>query len=97
MRLSCVCYLAAYAVYTSASLYPTAPVAATTWIAGTSHWTTWIGDKAAPRLSHIGPITINMYSENDTFVQTLARNVSPTKRKHKVHIPKYIYSDDSKL
>ncbi|KAF4584941.1 hypothetical protein EYR40_001767 [Pleurotus pulmonarius] len=97
MRLSYAFFLAAYTVYTSASLYPTTPVAATTWIAGTPHWTTWIDDKTSPRLSTIGPVTINMYSENDTFVQTLARNVSPTKRKHKVHIPKYIYSEDSKF
>ncbi|KAG9220116.1 hypothetical protein CCMSSC00406_0010365 [Pleurotus cornucopiae] len=93
MRLSCACSLAAYALYTSASLYPTTPVSATTWIAGTSHWTTWIDDQTSPRLSNIGQVTINMYSENDT----LARNVSPTKRKHKVHIPKYTYSEDSKF
>ncbi|KDQ23424.1 hypothetical protein PLEOSDRAFT_1114433 [Pleurotus ostreatus PC15] len=97
MRPSCALFLAAYALYTSASLYPTTPVSATTWIAGTSHWTTWIDDKTSPRLSNIGQVTINMYSENDTFVQTLARNVSPTKRKHKVHIPKYTYSEDSKF
>ncbi len=65
MRLSYAFFLAAYTVYTSASLYPTTPVAPTTWIAGTPHWTTWLDDKTSPRLSTIGPVTINMYSEND--------------------------------
>lgn len=28
-------------------------------------WTTWIDDQTSPRLSNIGQVTINMYSEND--------------------------------
>ncbi|KAJ8474711.1 hypothetical protein ONZ45_g15858 [Pleurotus djamor] len=79
-----------------ASLYPTSPVSSSIWTAGEYARVTWKNDARSPNLEEVGPISISLYTANDTFVRTLARNVSPQKRIQRVHVPDDLEYQDTK-
>ncbi|CCM01780.1 uncharacterized protein FIBRA_03847 [Fibroporia radiculosa] len=75
-----------YVASVASSVYPTRPIAKTVMGAGRLSSVTWINDKTWPSLSEMGPMKIDLYLEDDTFVATLAKNVDPTRRSQKIWI-----------
>jgi len=74
--------------FVSSSLYPTRPIADTTFISGQLASITWIDDNThKPQLLQMGPLKIDLYAGKHTYVKTLANNVSPGARSLNVTLP----------
>ncbi|EPQ51424.1 hypothetical protein GLOTRDRAFT_132798 [Gloeophyllum trabeum ATCC 11539] len=74
----------------SGSLYATKPTADTIYRAGHNVSVTWIDDGLKPHISNMGKFIIDLYARNgpyDEHVMTLAKNVSPLSKSHRVYIP----------
>ncbi|KAG1786916.1 uncharacterized protein HD556DRAFT_1247500 [Suillus plorans] len=72
----------------SASLYPTQPIQNTVYYAGQTALTGWIDDGTYPLLNNMGGITIQLYCDSDTYLATLATNVSPGVKSYQLDIPR---------
>ncbi|KIY47724.1 hypothetical protein FISHEDRAFT_74390 [Fistulina hepatica ATCC 64428] len=59
-------------------IFPTQPIETTVFSVGRLAEVTWIDDYRPPRLGDIGPVRIDLYSTNDTFITTVARGIDPT-------------------
>ncbi|KAG5653214.1 hypothetical protein H0H81_001691 [Sphagnurus paluster] len=70
-----------------ASVYPTQPIARTTFTSGKLALITWRDDWREPLLKHMDNMRIDLYGNNSEFITTLAKNVSPVTRTHSVFIP----------
>ncbi|KAG2346463.1 hypothetical protein BDR05DRAFT_855055, partial [Suillus weaverae] len=81
----------------SASLYPIHPVQNTVYYAGQNALTRWIDDGTYPLLSNMGGITIQLYCDSDTYLATLATNVSPGAKSCQLTIPRSLVHDASNL
>ncbi|KAG0702625.1 hypothetical protein DFH29DRAFT_490849 [Suillus ampliporus] len=79
----------------SASLYPIQPVQNTVYYAGESAVTRWIDDGTFPLLSDMGGISIQLYCDSDTYIATLATNVSPGAKYCQLEIPRMGVRDSS--
>ncbi|KAG1874816.1 hypothetical protein F4604DRAFT_1955217 [Suillus subluteus] len=79
----------------SASLYPTQPIQNTVYYSGQSALTSWIDDGTYPPLSDMGGITIQLYCDSDTYLATLAKNVSAGARSCPLDIPRSVVYDGS--
>ncbi|KAG2131521.1 hypothetical protein BD769DRAFT_1775071 [Suillus cothurnatus] len=79
----------------SASLYPIQPVQNTVYYSGQTALTRWIDDGTYPVLSEMGGISIQLYRDSDTYLATLARNVSTGARSCQLDIPRSLVSDGS--
>ncbi|KAG2031112.1 hypothetical protein BDR03DRAFT_973419 [Suillus americanus] len=79
----------------SASLYPTQPIQSTVYYSGQSALTRWIDDGTHPLLSDMGGITIELYGDSDTYLGTLARNVTPGAKSCQLDIPRSVVYDGS--
>lgn len=71
----------------SASIYPTLPVQGTVWTAGQSVLVTWAEDGLPPAVNTMGPVTIEMWANANTFITTLAVNVDPKAGSVQVTVP----------
>ncbi|KAG1853291.1 hypothetical protein C8R48DRAFT_723493 [Suillus tomentosus] len=72
----------------SASLYPIQPIQNTVYYAGQTALTNWIDDGTYPLLNNMGGITIQLYCDSDTYLATLATNVSPGAKSYRFDIPR---------
>ncbi|PPQ83868.1 hypothetical protein CVT24_006519 [Panaeolus cyanescens] len=72
---------------THASVYPTKPVAGTTYIAGQAGQVEWLDDGIKPLLGAMGKMRIDLYARNNTFIATLARDIQPMALHTTVLIP----------
>ncbi|KAG2151568.1 uncharacterized protein EDB93DRAFT_262620 [Suillus bovinus] len=72
----------------SASLYPIQPIQSTVYYAGQTALTSWIDDGTYPPLSNMGGITIQLYCDSDTYLATLATNVSSGAKSYRLDIPR---------
>ncbi|KAG1732847.1 uncharacterized protein EDB91DRAFT_1348938 [Suillus paluster] len=79
----------------SASLYPIQPIQNTVYYAGETALTRWIEDGSFPLLSDMGGITIQLYCDDDTYLATLATNVSPAAKYCQLDIPRKLVHDSS--
>ncbi|KAG2360822.1 hypothetical protein BDR07DRAFT_1608322 [Suillus spraguei] len=71
----------------SASLYPIEPIQNTVYYSGQTSLTRWIDDGTYPLLSNMGGITIQLYCNSDTYLATLATNVSAEAETCELDIP----------
>ncbi|KAG1780014.1 hypothetical protein EV702DRAFT_1024308 [Suillus placidus] len=92
-----VTLLLALLTLVSASLYPIHPVQNTVYYAGQNVLTRWIDDGTYPLLSNMGGITIQLYCNSDTYLATLATNVSPGAKSCQLTIPRSLVHDASNL
>ncbi|KAL0958991.1 hypothetical protein HGRIS_014306 [Hohenbuehelia grisea] len=76
-----------------ASVFPTHPVATSTWTAGQFEWITWKDDGRWPHLRQMSPLNIDLYSVEGIFVRTLAHGVQPTSRLQRIYTPKSLRFD----
>ncbi|KAG2095137.1 uncharacterized protein F5147DRAFT_584744 [Suillus discolor] len=74
----------------SASLYPIQPIQNTVYYAGQTALTSWIDDGTYPPLNNMGGITIQLYCDSDTYLATLATNVSPGAKSCQLDIPRSV-------
>ncbi|KAG2065642.1 hypothetical protein BDR04DRAFT_1172901 [Suillus decipiens] len=72
----------------SASLYPIEPIQNTVYYSGQTSLTRWIDDGTYPLLSNMGGITIQLYCNSDTYLATLATNVSADAETCELNIPR---------
>ncbi|KAG1813667.1 uncharacterized protein BJ212DRAFT_1588642 [Suillus subaureus] len=79
----------------SASLYPIQPIQNTVYYSGQSALTKWIDDGTYPLLTDMGGITIELYCDSDTYLATLARNVTPGAMSCQLDIPRSVVYDGS--
>ncbi|KAG1730719.1 hypothetical protein EDD22DRAFT_973951 [Suillus occidentalis] len=79
----------------SASLYPVQPIQNTVYYAGQTALTRWIDDGTYPLLTDMGGITIQLYGNSDTYLATLATNVSPGAKSYQLNIPRSLIPDAS--
>ncbi|EMD36590.1 hypothetical protein CERSUDRAFT_74518 [Gelatoporia subvermispora B] len=70
----------------NANIYTTYPVASSVLYAGRSATVSWINDNTQPALQDMGPVKLELYNGNDTFVASLADGVEPTSRSQQVWI-----------
>ncbi|KAF9648362.1 hypothetical protein BDM02DRAFT_3187221 [Thelephora ganbajun] len=70
-----------------ASLYPTSPVADTVYDAGRQNLVEWIDDDPTPHLYEISVLKVDLYHDNDEFIDTLATGVDPVNRALNVELP----------
>lgn len=66
------------ASYVQASLYPTHPIKNTVYLAGKAAGIMWIEGGGKPLLKKMGTVQIDLYTNHDTYVSTLAKNVPAT-------------------
>ncbi|KAL4063836.1 hypothetical protein V8B97DRAFT_665337 [Scleroderma yunnanense] len=71
----------------SASIYPTLPVQGTVWTAGQSVLVTWAEDGLPPTVNVMGPVTIEIWANVNTYITTLASNVDPRVGSVQVTVP----------
>ncbi|KAF5370908.1 hypothetical protein D9615_009803 [Tricholomella constricta] len=70
-----------------ASIYPTQPVAKTTFSSGQIALVTWRDDWRTPLLTDMAHMRINLHGNNSVYITTLAKNVAPITCSHSVFIP----------
>ncbi|KAF8800064.1 hypothetical protein BYT27DRAFT_7149036 [Phlegmacium glaucopus] len=70
-----------------ASLYPTKPIANTTYIAGQAAKVTWVEDGTRPLLSRVGKMKIDLFAANNTFLAALAKDIDPLALSTTIFIP----------
>ncbi|OCH84793.1 hypothetical protein OBBRIDRAFT_785709 [Obba rivulosa] len=76
----------ATALSANANIYATYPVASSVMGAGRSATVSWINDNSKPALQDMGPVKVELYTGNDTYVTTLADGVDPTSRAQQIWI-----------
>ncbi|PPQ92739.1 hypothetical protein CVT25_015360 [Psilocybe cyanescens] len=70
-----------------ASLYPTKPVASTTYTAGQPAEVTWIEDGRKPLMNTTIGFKIDLYAGNKTYIATLSKDADPRSLYTTVYIP----------
>ena len=60
--LGILLFLLIKTIFTEASLYPTKPIANTTYIAGQAALVTWVEDGVKPVLASLGRMRIDLYA-----------------------------------
>ncbi|EIN05628.1 hypothetical protein PUNSTDRAFT_46927 [Punctularia strigosozonata HHB-11173 SS5] len=78
-----------------ASVYVTEPVAGTTYKAGQYAQISWRDDDRAPHIQDMGPMTLKLFTANDEYVATLAKDVHPSRKQHGVYLPHSLGSDNT--
>ncbi|KAL1662108.1 hypothetical protein GGF50DRAFT_59718 [Schizophyllum commune] len=69
------------------ALYPTRPIAKTTLHVGKDEMIKWTDDGNAPHLSQMGPMKLDLFAANNTYLYTLSDSVDPTTRSLAVALP----------
>ncbi|KAL1694004.1 hypothetical protein GGG16DRAFT_122850 [Schizophyllum commune] len=69
------------------ALYPTRPIAKTTLHVGKDETIKWNDDGNAPHLSQMGPMKLDLFAANNTYLYTLSDSVDPTTRSLAVALP----------
>ncbi|KAG2753737.1 hypothetical protein P692DRAFT_20721588 [Suillus brevipes Sb2] len=90
-----VTVLLALLALVSASLYPVQPIQNTVYYAGQTALTRWIEDGTYPLLTNMGGVTIQLYGNSDTYIATLATNVSPGAKSYQLNIPRSLLPNAS--
>lgn len=75
---------------TSASIYPTAPVASTSWPSGTNELVTWTDDGKTPTLSNIQRMDLELWAGSATqqiMLAVLDTNVSAVATQKTINVP----------
>ncbi|KAI5885545.1 uncharacterized protein SCHCODRAFT_02557059 [Schizophyllum commune H4-8] len=69
------------------ALYPTRPIAKTTLHVGKDEMIKWTDDGKAPHLSQMGPMKLDLFAANNTYLCTLSDSVDPTTRSLAIALP----------
>ncbi|KAH8103357.1 hypothetical protein BXZ70DRAFT_925208 [Cristinia sonorae] len=68
------------------ALYPTLPIADTTWRGGRVECVTWIDDGSPIKLNGLGRLDVELYLNGSNHVATLAKNVNPESKFHQFKV-----------
>ncbi|KAL1745223.1 hypothetical protein HDZ31DRAFT_36888 [Schizophyllum fasciatum] len=69
------------------ALYPTRPIRKTALQVGKQEVIKWTDDGRAPHVSQMGPVKIDLYAANNTYLCTLSQAVDPSDRAVAVALP----------